>query len=113
MAIKLVSFGFKYGKPPEGAKVFDCRPLANPHNVAALRHLTGLHEDVAAFVHRDPKAQQLVRKAVVTAADGDTLAFGCVGGRHRSVALAEKVAATLTAYDYKVEVEHTASSHWK
>jgi UPF0042 nucleotide-binding protein len=111
MAIKIISFGFKYGKAPPDAKVFDCRPLDNPHHVTALRDLTGLHEDVAAFVLSDRAAKDLASRAVVDAQDGDTLAFGCVGGRHRSVVLAEKVATTLAAFDYEVEVEHTAMKH--
>jgi UPF0042 nucleotide-binding protein len=113
MAIKIISFGFKYGKAPEGPFVFDCRKLRNPHSDPKLRDLTGLDAEVQEYVRRDPAAQALLRLAIVTARDGDTIAFGCVGGRHRSVAIAEKVAATLAAFDYKVEVEHTAMKHWQ
>lgn len=112
MAIKIISFGYKYGKAPEGAIIFDCRKLRNPHSVPKLRDLTGLDADVQEYVRRDPDAQQLLRRAMCAAADNLTIAFGCLGGRHRSVALAEKAAANLATFGYPVEIEHTAMKHW-
>ena len=95
-----MSFGFRFGLPPQADIVLDARFLKNPHEVDALRPLSGLHEPVSKFVldQEDSTAlldhaQQLVNfmLARVTAEGRSyfTLAIGCTGGQHRSVALVE------------------------
>ena len=106
MQTRVVSFGYKHGLPVDVDVVLDCRFLPNPHWVEELRPLTGLDAPVRDFVLGHPAAQDflehldallgLLLPAYV--AEGKaylTLAFGCTGGRHRSVAIAEAVADRL------------------
>jgi len=98
MRLVLLSFGFKGGIPGEADLILDCRFLANPYEFAELRPLTGLHEPVARFVLGQPDTtafldhiERLVRfVAPRSAREGRsclTVAIGCTGGQHRSVAL--------------------------
>jgi RNase adapter protein RapZ len=104
MQTRIVSFGYKHGLPVDVDVVLDCRFLPNPHWEEDLRPLTGLDDPVRRFVLGQPAAEAflghldallaLLLPAYV--AEGKaylTLAFGCTGGRHRSVAIAEAVAA--------------------
>ena len=106
--IRIVSFGYKYRRPPKALEVFDCRSLRNPHRLAYLRDKTGLDEVVRDYVRSGSGFMALVDHAVGYSCHGDgiTLAFGCVGGRHRSVAAAEETADRLRKMDYEVEVIH-------
>lgn len=106
MAITIYSFGYKHGPAPTGAKEYDCRALRNPHHDAELRPLTGKDEPVKAFVREDMGATRLIGRVVREAQDGATLAFGCIGGRHRSVAVAEMVAELLRMKTFEVAVHH-------
>ncbi|MEM9725552.1 MAG: RNase adapter RapZ [Pseudomonadota bacterium] len=110
MTVEVMSFAYKYGLPPEADVVFDCRFLRNPHYVSHLRVLDGRDPAVAAHVEGDPLYAsffqqviahlQLVRPAFEASGKGYlTVAFGCTGGKHRSVALAERVAAAIGAGD--------------
>jgi UPF0042 nucleotide-binding protein len=113
LLLRLVSFGFKYGLPNDADLVFDVRFLPNPHFVPALRALTGIDEQVARYVFQSSDAQQYTREL------GDfilrwlpkyeqegkaylTVAIGCTGGKHRSVAITEKLAESLGAYKHAV-----------
>ncbi len=100
MAVRVVSFGFKYGLPVDADLVFDLRFLPNPHFVPELRAKTGLSSDVADYVLSSEPAKELLEdvQALLThslpryRAEGKaylTIALGCTGGRHRSVALTE------------------------
>ncbi|MFL6137881.1 MAG: RNase adapter RapZ [Frankiaceae bacterium] len=113
----VVSFGYKYGLPLDADVVVDCRFLPNPHWVPELRPLTGCDPAVRDYVLRQPGAlpfldglTDLLR--VVTEgyrAEGKhyaTLAVGCTGGKHRSVAMAEELAARLGSFDVDVQVVH-------
>ncbi len=106
MVVRLVSFGFKYGIPTHADLVFDLRFLPNPHFVEALRPQTGLDPDVAAYVLEAPETQELLSRLEPLldyalpryAREGKaylTIALGCTGGRHRSVALAEELGRRL------------------
>ncbi|WP_053233160.1 RNase adapter RapZ [Sandaracinus amylolyticus] len=108
MQVRIVSFGFKYGLPVDADLVFDLRFLPNPHHVPELKPLTGRDPPVAEYVLRAPETQSLLvdLKRVLTdwlpryEAEGKaylTIAVGCTGGRHRSVAIAEELARTLRA----------------
>ncbi|WP_113152760.1 RNase adapter RapZ [Nitratireductor sp. OM-1] len=106
MQVKLVSFGFKYGPPYDVKKIVDCRPMKNPHNVTELRRLTGLDGRVQKYVETDDRFGRTLQEALLGLNDGDTVAFGCYGGRHRSVAMVEMSAYRLRASGFDVEVHH-------
>jgi UPF0042 nucleotide-binding protein len=99
-----MSFGFKHGPPREEDLAFDVRFLANPHYEPELRELTGLDERVAEFIARDGRLDQLHARLHALldfllaeyVAEGKAhliIAIGCTGGRHRSVVIAEQLAA--------------------
>lgn len=117
MVTRVVSFGFKYGIPVDADLVFDLRYLPNPHFVPELRPHTGQHPDVARFVLDAPEAGELVTDldALLTKLlpryerEGKaylTVALGCTGGRHRSVALGEELGRRLRAAGRDVTVAH-------
>lgn len=115
--VNLVSFGFKYGVPHEADIVFDLRFLPNPYFEEALRPLSGKERTVANYIFSDVTSK-LFRKRLIEFlsfvlplydTEGRyriTIAFGCTGGRHRSVAMVETLANVLTKQDYVVSVEH-------
>lgn len=122
MAVTVVSFGFKHGLPLDADMVFDVRFLPNPHYVEALRPYTGTHPAVAEYVFKWPLAQQFIDRTVDFLAflmpqfikEGKShlvIAFGCTGGRHRSVAIAAKVGDHLKSQGFRVGVEHRHSHH--
>jgi UPF0042 nucleotide-binding protein len=107
LTTRVVSFGFKYGLPQDADLVFDLRFLPNPYFVPELSPLSGLTEPVREYVLGMPEArellhdlEQLLQKLLPRyAAEGKaylTVAIGCTGGRHRSVAVAEALATKLT-----------------
>ncbi len=113
----VVSFGFKYGLPVDADVVADCRFLPNPHWVPELRPRTGQDPEVRDYVLESADAQEFLAKY----ADGLhllvrgyqregkkylTLAVGCTGGKHRSVAVAEALAAVLAADGVETRVVH-------
>ncbi len=114
MRTSVVSFGYKFGLPRDVDMVFDCRFLPNPHWVDELRDLSGLDEPVRKFVLGHADTERFIDEVVGLLAwelpafrrEGKTylsVAFGCTGGRHRSVAIAEEVARRL---DEAVSVQH-------
>ena len=115
--LAVVSFGFMRGLPRNADLVFDMRFLHNPHWVGALRPLSGLDAPVAEYVCSDPSYEDAVARieALVClllpryAAEGKayvTVAFGCTGGRHRSVHVAERVARRLREAGFSLTVDH-------
>lgn len=116
-AIALVSFAYRNGLPPEADIVFDVRFLANPHYEPDLASLTGRDAAVGAFVEADPAFAPFFESlngflAVVLPryrAEGKsylTIAIGCTGGRHRSVFVAEKLAARLAQEGQQAAATH-------
>lgn len=103
--ITVVSFGFRNGAPIAD-RMFDCRGIINPHNVRKLRDLTGLDKPVQDFVKDSSVAKTMLAMAVELAKPNQTIAFGCFGGRHRSVVMAEWVAETLRKKGHEVQVKH-------
>ncbi len=108
MKATVVSFGFKYGIPVDADLVADMRFLPNPHWVPELRPLTGRDESVADYVKSRPDAQEFLSEYVDlidTVVQGYlregkrfmTVAIGCTGGKHRSVAMTEEIASRLRA----------------
>lgn len=115
-ALRLLSFGFKHAPPRDADLVLDVRSLPNPHWVPELRPRTGLEADVARYVFQDEPSEGFygeVRDFVRTAAQrarasgrrGYTVAVGCTGGQHRSVAVAERLARDLGDLEAQV-LEH-------
>ncbi|OPC83376.1 RNase adaptor protein RapZ [Embleya scabrispora] len=103
----VMSFGFKYGLPVDADLVVDCRFLPNPHWIPELRPHTGMDEAVSRYVFDQPGAKEFLDRYaellhIVTEGyrrEGKryvTLAVGCTGGKHRSVAMAERLARRLT-----------------
>lgn len=116
MITRVLSFGFKFGVPVDADLVFDLRHLANPHFVPKLRPLTGRDPEVARFVLETPEARELLADLTGMLAkllpryerEGKsylTIAVGCTGGRHRSVAMAEALGHALEDYG-RVRVAH-------
>ena len=117
MQTSVLSFGYKHGLPPDVDMVFDCRFLPNPFWVEELRPMTGLDTAVRAYVLGDPESQKFLDKVddLLTsilpsfAREGKsylTIAIGCTGGRHRSVALAQALADRLGQDGSPVSVFH-------
>ena len=117
MQTTVMSFGYKHGLPLDVDVVLDCRFLPNPHWVEALRPLTGLDPDVRDYVLRFPEAKaflvqldqllDLLLPAYVKEGKSYlTLALGCTGGRHRSVAIVEEVADLLRRRGLAPRVTH-------
>ena len=115
--VNVISFGFKYGVPREADLVFDLRFLANPYFVDELRPLSGKDKAVADYVFNSPHAREYRDKLVdllffmlpLMEAEGRyriTVAVGCTGGRHRSVAMAEEILQALRQADYPAFLEH-------
>jgi len=117
MALFVTSFSYRHGLPREADLVFDVRFLRNPHYEDALRPRTGRDPDVAAYVEADEafgpflEHLQLLLEPLVPRYEREgksylTLAVGCTGGQHRSVLVAERLAAWLTAQGRAVTLEH-------
>ena len=123
LTIHLFSFGFKYSGLPEdstgngGGFVFDCRALPNPYWDETLRPHTGLDAPIATFMEGHPEVARFAGSAadlvlqsarVYTEREYASLmvAFGCTGGRHRSVYLAELLRTALEAQGYRVRTRH-------
>jgi UPF0042 nucleotide-binding protein len=117
MRVVLKSFGFKYGLPSDADLAFDCRFLPNPFFVERLRPLDGTDPGVAHFVLRSEDAAEFVDRVLALLRfalpryqrEGKsylTIAVGCTGGRHRSVALVERLAQMLEEKGYRARVRH-------
>ena len=117
LAIAVMSFSYRHGLPREADLVFDVRFLANPHYRAELRDLTGRDAAVGRHVEADPAfgrffgdlTDMLIPLLPGFEREGKsylTLAVGCTGGRHRSVFVAERLAAWLTSQGRPVSLRH-------
>ncbi|MDO5727934.1 MAG: RNase adapter RapZ, partial [Bowdeniella nasicola] len=115
--ITVMSFGFKHGLPLDADHLVDMRFLSNPYWVTELRHLTGRDEPVKDYVLNLPHAREFADNYVNTLAPilGDyvkelkpyvTIAVGCTGGKHRSVAMAEEISRQLRERDFSVRTTH-------
>jgi RNase adapter protein RapZ len=118
--ISILSFGYKSGVPVDADLVFDVRFLPNPHFVPALRPLTGRHPKVAKYVRSFPQTQEFIDRIsellvyliphyVREGKSYLTIGFGCTGGQHRSVLIAEEVKQRLAKAGYRAKVIHRDS----
>jgi UPF0042 nucleotide-binding protein len=117
MQTTVVSFGYKHGLPIDVDLVIDCRFLPNPHWIDALRPHTGLDEPVRTYVMEQAEAKELLDKLddlfafliPAYAREGKSylsIAIGCTGGRHRSVVIAEELAARIRSGGFDATVQH-------
>lgn len=117
MLISVVSFGYKYGVPNDADLMFDVRFLPNPHFVPALRRFTGKDANVRRFIRSFPQTGEFLKRMESLLAyltphyieEGKsylTIAFGCTGGKHRSVMLAEEIKKALEKKKYSAKVFH-------
>jgi UPF0042 nucleotide-binding protein len=117
LQMTVLSFGYKYGLPVDADLVVDCRFLPNPHWVPELRPRTGQDAEVRDYVLGQPGAEEFLDRyegVLELLADGyrregkryATLAVGCTGGKHRSVAMSEQLAARLAERGIDVTVVH-------
>jgi UPF0042 nucleotide-binding protein len=115
--LSVLSFGYKYGLPVDADIVIDCRLLPNPHWVPELKPLAGTDPPVRDYVFSQPGASEFVDAAetllrryeqgyVTEGKHYATIAIGCTGGRHRSVAVAEEMARRLRADGIEVQLSH-------
>ena len=117
LLVSCLSFGFKNGVPLDADMVFDVRFLPNPHFVPEFRKLTGQDPKVAAFVRKFPQTREFLARVTDLmlyllphyAQEGKsylTVAFGCTGGQHRSVMMAEEMNKRLKKAGYQVKAIH-------
>lgn len=117
LTISSTSFGFKNGVPADADLVFDVRFLPNPHFVPEFRKLTGRDPKVAKYVKQFPQTQEFLEKTIDMLnfllphyiKEGKsylTVAFGCTGGQHRSVFIAEEMQKRLAESGYRVKTSH-------
>jgi RNase adapter protein RapZ len=118
--VSCVSFGYKHGVPDDADLVFDVRFLPNPHFVPEFRALTGRHPKVAKYIRSFPQTQEFINRIselliyllphyIREGKSYLTIGFGCTGGQHRSVMIAEDVNKRLRKAGYKVKVVHRDS----
>jgi UPF0042 nucleotide-binding protein len=111
------SFGFRYGVPPESDLVFDVRFLPNPNYMPEFKRLSGRHPRVARFIRSFPQTVEFIERIsellvyllphyVREGKSYLTISFGCTGGRHRSVLIADEIARRLGRAAFKVKVTH-------
>ena len=117
LLVAVESFGYKYGVPTDADLMFDVRFLPNPFFLEEFRAKSGVEPEVAAFVLQRPEAERFLDQVSALlestlplyVREGKsylTLAVGCTGGRHRSVAVAEELGRRLRAWGYTVHVRH-------
>lgn len=117
LIIKVMSFGFKYGVSTESDLVFDVRCLPNPFYIDELRNHTGCESCVRDYVMSFEQSQELFRKLTelidylipLYINEGKSqlvIAFGCTGGKHRSITFAELMAKHLSENEYRVQKYH-------
>ncbi|HZQ69053.1 MAG TPA: RNase adapter RapZ [Terriglobales bacterium] len=120
LMVSCVSFGFRHGVPEDADLVFDVRFLPNPHFVPEFRPLTGRDPKVARYIRSFPQSREFIKRIsdlliyllphyIHEGKSYLTISFGCTGGQHRSVMIAEDVGKSLRKAGYRVKVEHRDS----
>lgn len=105
--LTLISFSYKYNVPPGATKVFDVRnTVRNPWKDPVLKKLNGKHPDVQSFVANCKGGKKVIQTSTVSIKNGATIAIGCMGGKHRSVALVEIIKAKAEEKGWIVEIFH-------
>ncbi len=115
--VYVTSFGFRYGIPVDSDLVFDVRFLPNPNYMPEFRDLSGRHPRVAAYIRSFPQTVEFIERIsqlliyllphyIQEGKSYLTIAFGCTGGRHRSVMMADEIRRRLARAGYTVRVSH-------
>lgn len=115
--IYINSFGFRHGVPPDADLLFDVRFLPNPNYIPKFKKLTGRHPSVAKYIRSFPQTQEFITRITDLLTyllphyihEGKsylTIGFGCTGGHHRSVMIADTVGKNLAAAGYRAKVTH-------
>lgn len=118
--VSVVSFGYRHGVPEEADLLFDVRFLPNPHFVPEFRPYTGRHPKVAKYIRSFPQTQEFISRIsellvyllphyIEEGKSYLTIGFGCTGGQHRSVLIAQEVYKKLQKAGYRVKVIHRDS----
>ena len=122
LLVSVISFGFRFGIPTDANLVFDLRFLPNPNYVASLKERTGKDRAVQQYMDQFPQTREFMKRLadlllyllpqfIHEGKSYLTIALGCTGGRHRSVALAEQTAAMLGREGYKTRLAHRDIGH--
>ncbi|MCW5965379.1 MAG: RNase adapter RapZ [Bryobacterales bacterium] len=117
LRISMTSFGFRHGVPDTSDLLFDVRFLPNPNYLPEFRHLTGLDPGVAEYIRGFPQTEEFIQRITELLAyliphyirEGKsylTVSFGCTGGHHRSVMIAEEIAQRLRDLEFIVNTHH-------
>ncbi len=117
LMVYVTSFGFRYGIPPDSDLVFDVRFLPNPNYIKEYKHLSGRHPRVARYIRSFPQTAEFIDRITDLLVyllphylrEGKsylTIAFGCTGGRHRSVMMADEIRKRLARAGYRVKGSH-------
>jgi UPF0042 nucleotide-binding protein len=117
LLITIISFGFKYSPPYNMDLLFDVRFLPNPHFVPELRPKTGIDAEIIEFLRKQPEYEEFYKRLYDFVAylipqyrkemkSYLTIAIGCTGGRHRSVAVAQRLGEDLEKQGHNVEIVH-------
>ena len=115
--VYISSFGFRHGVPPDSDLVFDVRFLPNPNYIAEFKHLTGKHAGVARYIRSFPQTVEFITRIsdlltyllphyIREGKSYLTISFGCTGGHHRSVMIAEEIRKRLAKAGYRVKGAH-------
>jgi len=115
--IYVTSFGYRYGIPPDSDLVFDVRFLPNPNYIPRFKHLTGKNPAVARYIRSFPQSVEFITRIsdllvylvphyIREGKSYLTIAFGCTGGQHRSVMIADAIRNNLTKAGFKAKVNH-------
>jgi UPF0042 nucleotide-binding protein len=117
LLVQVNSFGFRHGIPPESDLVFDVRFLPNPNYIPEFKPKTGKHPSVARYIRSFPQTQEFIERIsdlliylmphyIHEGKSYLTISFGCTGGHHRSVMMADEIRKRLSAAGYRVKENH-------
>jgi RNase adapter protein RapZ len=115
--VYVTSFGYRYGLPSDSDLVFDVRFLPNPNYIAQFKNLTGRHPQVARYIRSFPQTVEFVERIsqllvyllphyIREGKSYLTIAFGCTGGRHRSVMIADEIRKRLARHGFRAKATH-------
>jgi UPF0042 nucleotide-binding protein len=115
--IDITSFGYRHGVPPDSDLVFDVRFLPNPNYIPEFKRLTGRHPRVARYIRSFPQTVEFIERIsellvylvphyIREGKSYLTISFGCTGGQHRSVMMADQIGKNIAVAGYKAKVTH-------
>jgi UPF0042 nucleotide-binding protein len=115
--VQVISFGYRHGVPPESDLVFDVRFLPNPNYIPAFKDLSGKHPSVARYIRSFPQTMEFIQRIsdlliyliphyIREGKSYLTISFGCTGGHHRSVLIANEIRKRLNGAGFRVKETH-------